>query len=90
MTSVQIQKLLQPPDRTVAIQRAVSVLNSSFTSLDQVKANGKLDSLLSESASSSSALRERVRSRLLPFYALTHLLYPSSVSTFERECGRCC
>ena len=61
MASAQIQKLLQPPDRTLSEQRAVSVLDSNFTTIEQLKADGKLDALLTQSASSSNALKERVR-----------------------------
>ncbi|THH05559.1 hypothetical protein EW145_g4700 [Phellinidium pouzarii] len=67
MTSVQIQTLLQPPDRDASVQHAVSILNSSFTTLQHLRTGNAL----SNSLEAAKAVSDRYQSQVGLSFDLT-------------------
>ena len=61
MTAVQIQTLLQPPNASLANERALEQLNNWYTSLDDLHDGDKLSSRLHEAERTSKDLDEQVR-----------------------------
>ena len=56
-TAYQIRTLLQPPDDSLSVEHAISILDQTITSLDQAH-------LLAESVASSKAETEELQSKV--------------------------
>ena len=62
MISIRIRTLLEPPNSDVSVERAVSLLNDTLTSLDSPESDDVLDKLLESARRDSEQLDSQVRS----------------------------
>ena len=62
MISTRIRTLLEPPNSDISVERAVSLLNGTLTSLDSPESDDVLDKLLESARRDSEQLDSQVRS----------------------------
>ena len=62
MISTRIRTLLEPPNSGISVERAVSLLNGTLTSLDSPESDDVLDKLLESARRDSEQLDSQVRS----------------------------
>lgn len=63
MASAQIELLSRPADKSASIDYAVAILNSKFTSIDQLQHGNALEDALTESQQNSERLQAQVSLR---------------------------